>query len=162
MGKVPRTWCVPFGMVYGSVWLAMMTQVLLVIAHLSHLFTCFLFCSHIDKTIQGSNLTFVQGGKKVHRYRVGMVALREIRRYQGSTELLIPKAPFQRDVRQLVSDLLTDLNIQPMALLAIQEASEDYLAGVFQDASICAMHAKRVTIMPRDIQLSLRLRGERA
>ena len=85
------------------------------------------------------------GVKKPHRYRPGTVALREIRRYQKSTELLIRKLPFQRLVREIV-----------------QEASEAYLVGLFEDTNLCAIHAKRVTIMPKDIQLARRIRGERA
>ncbi|GLV46552.1 histone H3 [Carabus blaptoides fortunei] len=80
------------------------------------------------------------GVKKPHRYRPGTVALREIRRYQKSTELLIRKLPFQRLV----------------------QASEAYLVGLFEDTNLCAIHAKRVTIMPKDIQLARRIRGERA
>jgi histone H3 len=91
------------------------------------------------------------GVKKPHRYRPGTVALREIRKYQKSTELLIRKLPFQRLVR-----------FQSSAVLALQEASEAYLVGLFEDTNLCAIHAKRVTIMPKDIQLARRIRGERA
>lgn len=100
--------------------------------------------------------------KKPHRYRPGTVALREIRRYQKSTELLIRKLPFQRLVREVAQNYKTDLRFQSTAILALQEASEAYLVGLFEDTNICAIHAKRVTIMPRDIQLARRLRGERA
>ncbi|KAK5638623.1 hypothetical protein RI129_008063 [Pyrocoelia pectoralis] len=90
------------------------------------------------------------GVKKPHRYRPGTVALREIRRYQKSTELLIRKLPFQRLVREIAQDFKTDL------------PSEAYLVGLFEDTNLCAIHAKRVTIMPKDIQLARRIRGERA
>ena len=100
--------------------------------------------------------------KKPHRYRPGTVALREIRKYQKSTELLIRKLPFQRLVREIAQDFKTDLRFQSSAVLALQEASEAYLVGLFEDTNLCAIHAKRVTIMPKDIQLARRIRGERA
>ncbi|XP_042147089.1 histone H3-like [Ixodes scapularis] len=152
------------------------------------------------------------GVKKPHRYRPGTVALREIRRYQKSTELLIRKLPFQRLVREIAQDFKTDLRFPSSAVMALQEASEAYLVGLFEDTTellirklpfqrlvreiaqdfktdlrfpssavmalqeaseaylvglfedtnICAIHAKRVTIMPKDIQLARRIRGERA
>jgi histone H3 len=102
------------------------------------------------------------GVKKPHRYRPGTVALREIRRYQKSTELLIRKLPFQRLVREIAQDFKTDLRFQGSAVMALQEASEAYLVGLFEDTNLCAIHAKRVTIMPKDIQLARRIRGERA
>ncbi|XP_042617239.1 histone H3-like [Cyprinus carpio] len=102
------------------------------------------------------------GVKKPHRYRPGTVALREIRRYQKSTELLIRKLPFQRLVREIAQeDFKTDLRFQSSAVMALQESSEAYLVGLFEDTT-CAIHAKRVTIMPKDIQLARRIRGERA
>ena len=100
--------------------------------------------------------------KKPHRFRPGTVALREIRRYQKSTELLIRKLPFQRLVREIAQDFKTDLRFQSSAVMALQEASEAYLVGLFEDTNLCAIHAKRVTIMPKDIQLARRIRGERA
>ncbi|GLI62484.1 hypothetical protein VaNZ11_005115, partial [Volvox africanus] len=102
------------------------------------------------------------GVKKPHRYRPGTVALREIRKYQKSTELLIRKLPFQRLVREIAQDFKTDLRFQTQAVLALQEAAEAYLVGLFEDTNLCAIHAKRVTIMPKDIQLARRIRGERA
>ncbi|XP_022080340.1 histone H3-like centromeric protein CSE4 [Acanthaster planci] len=102
------------------------------------------------------------GVKKPHRYRPGTVALREIRRYQKSTELLIRKLPFQRLVREIAQDFKTELRFQSSAVMALQEASEAYLVGLFEDTNLCAIHAKRVTIMPKDIQLARRIRGERA
>ena len=100
--------------------------------------------------------------KKPHRYRPGTVALREIRRYQKSTELLIRKLPFQRLVREIAQDFKTDLRFQSSAVIALQEASEAYLVGLYEDTNLCAIHSKRVTIMPKDIQLARRIRGERA
>lgn len=101
------------------------------------------------------------GIKKPHRYRPGTVALREIRKYQKSTEFLIRKAPFQRLVREITQVAKGDLRFQSSALGASQEASEAYLVGLFEDTNLCAIHAKRVTIMPKDIQLTRRIRRER-
>jgi len=85
------------------------------------------------------------GVKNSHRYRPGTVALREICRYQKSTELLIPKLPFQRLVREIAQDFKTDLRFQSSAFMALQEAGEAYLVGLFEDTNLCAIHAKRVT-----------------
>ena len=102
----------------------------------------------------------ISGVKKPHRYRPGTVALREIRKYQKSTELLIRKLPFQRLVREIASDFKSELRFQSSAVLALQEATESYLVGLFEDTNLCAIHAKRVTIMPKDMQLARRIRGE--
>src|SRR6195952_3647905 len=88
----------------------------------------------------------IGGVKKPHRYRPGTVALREIRRYQKSTELLIRKLPFQRLVREIAQSIRFDLRFQSSALGALQEAVEAYLVSLFDDTNICAIHAKRVTI----------------
>lgn len=92
----------------------------------------------------------------------GTVALREIRRYQKSTELLIRKLPFQRLVREIAQDSKADLRFQSSAIAALQEAAESYLVTLFEDTNLCAIHAKRVTIFPRDMQLARRIRGERS
>jgi histone H3 len=131
------------------------------------------------------------GVKKPHRYRPGTVALRDIRKYQKTTKLLIPKLPFANLAREITVDVARELNKhkyferdgteylrntpkgceltlpvdlrwQSTALLATQEASEAYLTGVDEDANLCAIHGKRVTIMPKDIQLARRIRGERS
>jgi len=99
--------------------------------------------------------------KKPHRYKPGTVALREIRKFQKSTELLIRKLPFQRVVREIAQNYKSDLRFQSQAILALQEASEAYLVGLFEDTNLCAIHAKRVTIMPKDMQLARRVRGEK-
>lgn len=106
--------------------------------------------------------------KSGHRYRPGTVALREIRRYQKSTDLLIRKAPFQRLVREIARDFVNEtyygakeLRFQSSAIFALQEATEAYLVSLFEDTNLNAIHAKRVTIMPKDIQLARRLRGEK-
>ena len=80
------------------------------------------------------------GVKKPHRYRPGTVALREIRRYQKSTELLIRKLPFQRLVREIAQDFKTDLRFHSSAVLALQEVSEPFLLGLFEDTNLCAIH----------------------
>lgn len=100
------------------------------------------------------------GCKKPHRYRPGTVALREIRKYQKSTDLLICKLPFQRFLREVTQDFHGDIRYQATALAASQEASEAYLIGLLEDTNLCAIHARRVTIMPKDMQLSRRIRRE--
>ena len=102
------------------------------------------------------------GVKKPHRYRPGTVALRKICCYQKSTDLLIRKLPFQRLVREIAQDFKTDLRFQGSAVLALQEADKAYLVGIFEDTNLCAIHAKRVTIMPKYIQLARHIRSERS
>ncbi len=104
----------------------------------------------------------IGGVKRPHRYRPGTVALREIRRFQKTTELVIRKAPFQRLVREITQKLFPfkDLRFQSLSILALQEASEAYLIGMLEDTNLAAMHAKRVTNMPRDMILERRIRGE--
>jgi len=111
---------------------------------------------------------FLQGGKRPasappaprpHRYKPGTVALREIRRYQKSTEVLIRRLPFQRLVREIAQDVRTDLRFQATALMALQEAAEAHLVGLFESTNLCAIHASRQTIMPKDMQLARRIRG---
>lgn len=107
--------------------------------------------------------TVVKGGiHRPHRFRPGTRALREIRHYQRSTELLIRKLAFQRLVREITQDFKTDMRWQSTALAALQEASEAYLTGLFEDTNLCALHARRVTCMVKDMQLARRIRGERA
>ena len=101
------------------------------------------------------------GIKKPHRFRPGTVAIREIRKYQKSTELLIRKLPFQRLVREISQDYNSNLRFQSSAIAALQEATESYIVGLFEDTNLCAIHAKRVTIMPKDMQLAKRIRGEK-
>jgi histone H3 len=88
------------------------------------------------------------------------VALREIRKYQKSVELLIRKLPFARVVRE-ISNQLTPVPMRwtAEALLALQESTEDFMVKLFEDCNLCAIHAKRVTIMPKDLQLARRIRG---
>ena len=104
------------------------------------------------------------GVKKPHRYRPGTVSLREIRRYQKSTDLLIAKGPYVRVIRELARKHKTyddgEYRWQGAAILARQTAAEDYLTRQFEDANVCAIHSKRCTIMPKDIQLVRRIKGE--
>ena len=99
--------------------------------------------------------------KKKRRFRPGTVALREICQYQKSTELLIRKAPFQWVIYEIMRGIQNDLRIQAAAVWGLQEAAEAYLVGLFKDSNLCAVHAKWVTIMPRDIHLARRICGER-
>ena len=101
------------------------------------------------------------GVKKPHRYRPGTVALREICRYQKSTDLLVCRLLFYCLVREIAQDFHSDLRFQSSAILATQEASEAYLVGLMEDTNLCAIHAKRVTIMPKDIQITRRIHRER-
>ena len=109
------------------------------------------------------------GVKKLYKFRPGTVALKEIRRYQKSTKLLIQKLPFQRlvweitgDHKVITSPLCGKVRFQSLAIKALQEASEAYIVGLFEDTNLCAIHAKRLTIIPKDIQLARRIRRERA
>ncbi len=88
------------------------------------------------------------------------MALREIRKYQKNTDLLIRKLPFQRLVREVAEGFKEDLRFQSHAILALQEASESYLTSLFEDTNLCAIHAKRITIMPKDMHLARRIRGD--
>ncbi|XP_026152897.1 histone H3-like centromeric protein A [Mastacembelus armatus] len=97
---------------------------------------------------------------KKRRFRPGTKALMEIRKYQKSTDLLLRKGPFSRLVREVCQSFSTEnLRWQVYALMALQEAAEAFLVMLFSDANLCAIHAKRVTLFPRDIQLARRIRG---
>lgn len=101
--------------------------------------------------------------KRHRRYRPGTLALREIRRLQQRTDTLIPKRPFYRLVKEITALIHSsghDYKYQSAALGALQEAAEAYIIRLFEDTQLCAIHAKRVTIMVRDIHLALRIRGE--
>ena len=100
------------------------------------------------------------GEKRKIRFKPGTVALREIKRYQKSTQLLIPRAPFQRVIRSICHEIDNTLRCQSQALVALQEAAEAYLVGIFEDASLCSIHAKRMTLMKQDMELAKRIRGE--
>ncbi|KAK3296001.1 histone H3-like protein [Chaetomium fimeti] len=99
---------------------------------------------------------------KKRRYRPGTVALKEIRRYQANTDLLMSKLPFSRLVREIALQYqpsAEELRWQSQAILALQESAEAFLVHLFEDTNLCAIHAKRVTIMQKDIQLARRIRG---
>ena len=115
-----------------------------------------------NKKVMKSKRAVRKLSDKPHRYRPGTVALREIRRYQKSSELLIRKLPFSRFVREIAQNMFKNTyRMQANALLAMQEAAEAYLVRLFEDSNLCAIHAKRVTILPKDIQLARRIRGDR-
>ena len=116
---------------------------------------------HLATKAARKMLPTARGRKRKHRYRPGTVALREIRRYQKSTDLLIRIRLVREIVQDIRGDSGCDLRVQSTAFLALQEAAEAYLIGLFEDTNLCAIHAKRVTIMPKDIQLARRIRGER-
>ena len=90
----------------------------------------------------------------------GQKALKEIRKYQNSTELLLRRLPFARLVREIQQEMSREAyRWQGTAILALQEAAEAHLVGLFEDCNLCALHAKRVTIQPKDMQLARRIRG---
>ena len=109
------------------------------------------------------------GGKELRgpqkgKYRPGTVALQEIRRYQKSTELLIRKAPFEHMVQEIVQDeqhVGCQMRVSPTAVSALQEVVEACLVLLFEDTNLCTIHVKRITIMPKDIQLVRRICRER-
>jgi histone H3/H4 len=109
----------------------------------------------VSKSASGNSV------KRAHRFRPGTVALREIHRYQRGTELLLRKAPFQRLVREISLVGKDGLRFQSAAVLAIQEATEAYMISLLADTNLCAIHTRRVTVMPKDLHLARRLRGER-
>ena len=112
------------------------------------------------KAARKTALSASQGGaSKRPRYRAGTVALKEIRRYQNSTDLLIRKLPFQRFVRNIAQQYKADARFQAPALACLHESLEAYLTGIFEDANACAVHARRVTVLPRDLYLVDRIRG---
>ena len=96
-----------------------------------------------------------------HRYRPGTVALREIWKYQKSTELLIRKLPFQHLVREILEGFGVGFRVTPARMMALQEAAEAYLVQLLEDSNLCTIHAKRITIQPKDIQLARQIHGER-
>ncbi|KAM0829748.1 hypothetical protein ACQ4PT_066680 [Festuca glaucescens] len=113
-------------------------------------------------TAQEAAAPVQQRVKKPHRFKPGTVALRQIRKYQKSTELLIPFAPFVRLVREVTNFCSTKVcHWTPQALVALQEAAEYMLVDLFERANLCSIHAKRVTLMQKDIHLARRIGGPR-
>ena len=98
--------------------------------------------------------------KKPHRFRAGTVALREIRKYQKSTEMLCRNTPFRRLVKEIMHEFNTNMRLQEKAAVALQEGAEAYLAGLFTDGNLEALHAKRVTLMPKDIKIARTIRRD--
>ncbi|KAI1289913.1 histone H3.3 type a [Halotydeus destructor] len=115
------------------------------------------------RTVQSTQEGVKEAARRVRRYRPGTLALKEIRYFQRSTQLLLRKSPFARLVREVAQNLLlkNDILWQSLAIQALQEASEAYLVGLFEDSNIVAINAKRVTIFPRDMQVARRIRGLR-
>lgn len=111
-----------------------------------------------DKSKSKSKVSGKAGIKKPRRFRPGTVALRDIRHYQKSTEMLIRKLPFQRLVREIAEQYCKELRFQGSAIAALQEASEAYITDLFTDATLCTIHAGRVTLMPADLTLARRIR----
>ena len=95
----------------------------------------------------------------VHCWRPGTRVLGEIRHYQKSTALLIRKLPFGHLVREIIQGIGAELRVTSDALESLQEVAEAYLVCVFEDSNLCTIHAKRVTVMPKDFALAQRLRS---
>ena len=112
------------------------------------------------------NLLLVES-KKPHRYQPGLLALREIQRYQQSTDCLIKRIPFNKVIKEICQEYRVcpdgpgtssiQVRFQSMTLAALQEAAENFLVGLFEDVNLLAVHRKRVTVMPCDIRLALRI-----
>ena len=125
---------------------------------------------HILQKILRQGITHTGGVKKPHQYRPGMVALREIRRHQKSTECLIKRTQFQKLIREISQEYIVcpdgpgppsiQVWFQSTAIAALQEAAENFIVRLFEDVNLLAVHDKRVTVMPRDIRLALRIRGD--
>jgi len=112
------------------------------------------------RTAANQNRAGGTGRTRQKRFRPGERALREIRKYQQSTDLLLRRLPFARLVREIqVTMTRVAFRWQASAILALQEAAEAHLVGLFEDSNLCAIHGKRVTIMPKDMQLARRIRG---
>ena len=125
---------------------------------------------HLSHKLLHLGATPTGGIKKPHHYRPGLVALREIRRYQKSTECLIKRSPFQKLIREISQEYCIcpqgpgtpsmQVRFQSTAIAALQEAAENFIVGLFEDVNLLAIHAKRLTVMSRDIRLALRIRGD--
>ncbi|XP_074633076.1 uncharacterized protein LOC141891925 isoform X1 [Acropora palmata] len=115
----------------------------------------------IHKNVRNQSTTKGESTRKKRRYRPGTRALMEIKYYQKTTHLLLRKKPFMRLVREIADRFYKqgELRWQITALFALQESAEAFLVRLFEDSNLCAIHAKRVTVMPRDMQLARRIRG---
>ena len=114
------------------------------------------------KTLPEGDQQQQQKTRKPHRFRPGTVALRQIRKYQKSTDLLLRKLPFQRLIREVAADYKVDLRFQASAIEAIQEATENFLVRLYEDGNLLALHASRVTVQPEDLRLAKRLMNHNA
>ena len=100
-------------------------------------------------------------GNSRKRFRPGVKALQEIRAFRQTTQLLIPRLAFSRVVKEMAQQFkLKDLRFQALALMALQEATEAFMVQLFEDCVLNAVHARRVTVMTRDMALARRIRGE--
>ena len=100
------------------------------------------------------------GVKKPCHYQPGTRALQEISKYQRGTDLLIRKLPFMHVIQEIGQQFLPGVRFHGTVVMALQEAAEAYLVSLFKDGNLCTIHAKRVTLMPKDLQLAKRIRGE--
>lgn len=117
----------------------------------------------LKKAVASGKVKKAASASWLSRYRPGQKALMEIRHYQKHTNLLIRKLPFWRLVKEILGEMeQRDMRVSVSAVQCLQEATESYIVGLFEDTNLSAIHAKRVTIMPKDLQLARRLRGERA
>ena len=115
----------------------------------------------MEEQVRDCHKARMKGQQVLHRrYRPGMMALKEIQHYQKFTGFFIRKLLFQRLVREIAVKVAQEMRFLSSVLLALQEAAEAYLMGLFEDTNRCAIHARCVTIMPKDIQLVRRIRGE--
>ena len=128
-------------------------------------------CKHmLHKLLKWNSTT--GGLKKPHRYCPGLLALHEIHRYQQSTENLIKRTPFNKLIKEISQEYRicpegpgtpsVQVRFQSTALAALQEAAENFLVGLFEDVNLLAIHGKRVTVMPHDIRLALRIQGDQS
>jgi histone H3 len=115
----------------------------------------------VETNSEGENSVVAENKKKKkRRYKPGIRALKDIRKYQKSTKLLIPKSSFIRLVKEIIQKEKRDLRIQASAVLALQEAAEMFVVNMFEYSNYCAIHGKRVTVQAKDIQLVKKIREE--
>ena len=125
---------------------------------------------HLSWKLLQLGATSTRGIKRPHCNRPGMVVLREIRRYQKSTECLIKRSPFQKLIREISQEYRVcpqgpgtpsiQMRFQSTAIATLQEAAENFIVGLFEDVNLSAVHAKRVTVMLQDVRIALRIRGD--
>ncbi|KAJ5079986.1 histone H3-like 5-related [Anaeramoeba ignava] len=113
-----------------------------------------------QKARKGHKAVKQTAAKKQRKTKPGTVAVREIKKFQKSTELLLRKLPFQRLVREIAQEHKADLRFQTAAIAALQEATEAFIVDVLEDTNLCALHAKRVTIMRSDLDLVRKIRTD--